>query len=257
MGKAIVINGVDYSAYGFGQVTLLQRAIIPNVGQITEATIFSVVENGVTISATWSISDNTLASIVTNANGTATVTPLVEGNTTPVTLTAVASGESLTLTFVPKLPQSSYTWYIDRCVSSVQSPASLENANLVNGGWSYKDTDQSLLRGNKINRIKMLPFQAGTFNIYKTSNLAVQGTLVGSFTIMAGDIGNVTEYSFTEFTLGNSEYIVFGEANLQGGFKYIKGQNYSKGFVSKVPSKPTDTGTSSDLNFSIGFYGVI
>lgn len=257
MGKAIVIDGVDYSQYGLGQVTVPILSIIPNVLQITEATIFSVIENGTTIQASWSIDDSTLASLVENPDGTATVTPLIENNTVPVTLTATVAGSALSITFVPLIIVS-MVWYIDRCTNS-PSPGSLYNANLVNGGWAYMETDQNILRGKKINRMKILPFQAGVFNIYRASSLNGPVTLAATITITADEIDNVTIYSFEEFTLGPSEFIVFGQSNSQGGFQYISygGSSYT-GFYSKVPSSsPSEASSANELNFSVGYYGML
>ena len=104
MGKAIIISGADYSAKGLGVVSLPGKTITPQTGAIYSATTFRVVESGVYLaSVSWSISNSTLASLVSNADGSCTVTPLLNINSSAVTLTAVAGGTTLTLSFVPAL----------------------------------------------------------------------------------------------------------------------------------------------------------
>ena len=150
------------------------------------------------------------------------------------------------------------TWYIDRCTASPAS-GSLSNANLANGGWAYMSGDNALLQGKTINRIKIVPSQAGVINIYKTTALTGPVTLVASFTVTSGQVGVTTTYELTDFQIGANEIFVLGQANSAGGFKYLSasGQN---GFYSKVPSAPspanpiTPGAGGSDLNISLGYY---
>ena len=147
-------------------------------------------------------------------------------------------------------------WYVDECTASPSS-GSLLAANLANGGWVYSGNYDVLLRGKIVSRIKLIPSQAGTFNIYTTeSSLSGAVTLRASITIDAADIGRETVYSFQEFSIPENGYIVFGEANSVGGFYYVGGGAGYSGFYSKVPSNPTSTGTTAKVNISIGYYGI-
>ena len=153
------------------------------------------------------------------------------------------------------------TWYIDRCTDSPSS-GSLNNANLANGGWAFMPQDNSLLQGKTINRIKIVPSQAGVMNIYKATALTGPVTLVASFTITSGQAGVMTTYDLTDFQIGSNEIFVLGKANSVGGFKYLGDPNpVHNGFYSKVPSSPTPSspytpGTNGgDLNISVGYYG--
>jgi hypothetical protein len=76
----------------------------------------------------------------------------VNGNTTPVILTASINGDIVTLGFIPTLPQKQWVWYIDRATST-KPDGSLNNANLVNGGWALAPVDNALLQGKRINYV--------------------------------------------------------------------------------------------------------
>ena len=261
MGKAIVLQDSDFSAYNLGVVTRITSEILPNLARITSATTFRVERDGIPVSpVSWAISDNTIASLVDNLDGTCVVTPLLYDNLQNVTLTASAGGEELTIAFLPVLEGGVYTWYIDRCTSSPGS-GSLANANLANGGWAYMSQDNALLQGKTINRISIVPSQAGVFNIYTAPALNGAVSLVASFTITSAQVGVKTTYELTSFTLGNNDILVFGQANSAGGFKYLSGSSGQNSFYSKVPSSPSPSspvtpGSSAiDLNMSVGFYG--
>ena len=262
MGKAIILQDSDFSAYGLGVVTRVTLQILPYVSTIQEATTFRAEKDGVQIAGiNWSISDGTLASIVTNLDGTCEVTPLVRENTSPVTLTASDGLDTTSITFIPSLPAPVTIWYIDRCTSS-PGTGSLSNANLPNGGWAYMPYDNALLQGKTINRIKFVPSQAGVFEIYTAPAVNGATTLVASITIGAGDVGVETLYELTDFSVGATEYLVIGKANSAGGFKYLTGASGNNGFYTKVPSNPSPSTAAAvsnpgqsavDLNFSIGY----
>ena len=264
MGKAIILQDSDFSAYNLGVVTRITSEIVPHVTRISSATTFMVKKDGIpVVPVDWSISDNTLASIVDNGDGTCTVTPLLHDNGYNVVLTASADGEEIKMAFVPCLPQRAFTWYIDRCTDS-PSIGSLANANLANGGWAYMSQDNALLQGKTINRIIIVPSQAGVINLYKATALTGPVTLVASFTVQSSDVGIKTMYEITDFTLGNDEIFVLGNANSAGGFKYWNAAtNINNGFYSKIPSAPSPSspnipGTNPlDLNISVGYYGVL
>lgn len=262
MGKAIILPGSDYSAFNLGNVTKITSEILPYVTRISSATTFLVKRGGIPIeNVTWSISDNTLASLVTNEDGTCLVTPLLHDNAINVILTAYVDGETLNTFFVPCLPQKVFNWYIDRCTDSPSS-GSLNNANLANGGWAFMPQDNSLLQGKTINRVIIVPSKEGVINLYKSTVLTGTVILVASFTVTSAQVGVKTMYELTEFTLGENDILVIGQANSVGGFKYLGDPNpVHNGFYSKVPSSPTPSspytpGTNGgDLNFSIGYYG--
>ena len=263
MGKARILLDSDFSGFGLGVVTRLTKSILPVVTRITEATVFQLVEDGIRLTPSWSISDSTIASLVANSDGTCTVTPLVNGNTAPVILTASFNGDVITLGFIPTLAQTYEIWYIDRA-SETKPNGTLNNANLVNGGWAFMPVDNKLLQGRTINRVKFVPSAAGVLNFYKASALTGPVTLVGSVNIQSIEIGVLTTYPLDDFTLGSNEIFVIGQANSQGGFKFWNSsENVNNSFYSKVPSSPTPTkvptpGTAqSDLNFSVGYYGAI
>lgn len=260
MGKAIILQDSDFSAYNLGVVTRITEQILPNVVKISSATTFRVEKDGEQLtSVSWAISDNTLASLVDNEDGTCVVTPLLYDNSHNVILTATVDGEELTIAFVPALV-GTYTWYIDRCTSSPDR-GSLANANLANGGWAYMSQDNALLQGKTINRIILVPSQAGVMNLYKATALTGPVTLVASFTITSAQVGVKTMYDFTGFTLGANEFFVIGQANSAGGFKYLSGSSGQNSFYSIVPASPSPSspvtpGTSAiDLNMSVGYYG--
>lgn len=262
MGKAIILKDSDFSGFGIGVVTPKAMQILPSVSKITSATTFRVEKDGTQLTiVSWAISDNTLASLVNNGDGTCTVTPLAENNTVPVQLSATASGKTTNITFVPNIPTAVYVWHIDRCTASPSS-GSLSNANLANGGWAFMYGDNALLQGKKINRIKLVPSQAGDIEIHKAQTLTGPVTKMATITVQAADIGTAKEYSFTEFTLGENEWFVLGKANSAGGFKYLSGSSNQNSFYSKVPSSPSPStpvspGSSAiDLNISVGFYGI-
>ena len=264
MGKAVILMDSDFSGYGLGVVTLKTRSIIPEVARITEATIFKVMEEGVQLtSVMWSISDSTLASLVDNLDGTCTITPLTI-TSTPVQLTANFLGGTLTTSFIASIPAPELVWYIDRCTINPQE-GSIKDGNPANGGWAYMPQDNALLQGQKINRIKVVPQIAGVFNIYKGASLSATPTLVGSFTIQAADLGTPTTYEIQEFTLGAAEWLILGERNSAGCFKYhgVSPNTGLNGAYSKVPwgttpSSPVTPGAGNiDLNASIGYYGYL
>lgn len=250
MGKAIILNDSDFSAYNLGQVTisLVTYRISPTVQKITEATIFKVLDNSGTIvpAVVWSLSDQTKASLTTNQDGSCTVTPLISNNS-PVELSAIVYGETLTISFIPT--SGSLVWLIDLCTDTPSS-GTLANANLANGGWGYIEDFNALLQSNPIGKIKIVPSQAGQINIYKATDYTGTKTLVGSFTVASEDVGKVTTYDITPFTLGATEVLVIGEANSAGGFKYISGAG--NGFYSRLTSAKA-AADNSDLNISVGY----
>lgn len=263
MGKAIVLLDSDFSGYNLGQVTRITKEIVPYVERISSATTFKVVEEGVQLSSvSWSISDNTLASLVDNLDGTCTITPLVY-TSIPVQLTATFLGGSVTTAFLASLSEPVWVWYIDRCTTAPAS-GSINNGNAANGGWAFMPTDNALLQGKKINRIKVVGQTAGVMKVFKSASLSGTPTLVGTFTITANDIGVASVYEIPEFTLGSSEWLVLGEQNNASCFKYHydanKGLNglYSKVPWSSSPASPVTPGQgTTDLNMSIGYYGYI
>ena len=263
MGKAIVLLDSDFSVYNLGRVTRITKEIIPYVERISSATTFTVVEEGVQISnVSWSISDLSLASLVTNQDGSCTVTPLTN-TSTPVQLTATFVGGTVTIAFLASLAEPVWVWYIDRCTTSPAS-GSINNGNAANGGWAFMDVDNALLQGKKINRIKVVGQTAGAMKVFKSASVSGATTLVGTFTIAANDIDKATIYEIPEFTLGSSEWLVFGEQDNASCFKYHldtnKGLNglYSKVPWSPSPASPVTPGQgTTDLNMSIGYYGYI
>lgn len=262
MGKAIILQDSDFSVYGLGVVTRVTLQILPYVSTIQEATTFRAEKDGVQIAGiNWSISDGALASIVTNLDGTCEVTPLVSGNTSPVTLTASDGLDTTSISFIPSIP--TYTWYIDRCTLSPSS-GYLQTPNLQGGGWAYMPYDNALFRGKRINRIAFIPSQQGSFKIQKTTALDGVMTTVDTIEIQSNDIGAKTIYEISEFTLGMNEYLVFGEANSQGGMKFLGGSSQQNGLYTRVPSNPTPSSEAAvgtpgqstvDLFISVGYYG--
>lgn len=141
------------------------------------------------------------------------------------------------------------TWYIDSCIND----ASVSAANKANGGWAYFSEDNALLQGKTINRIKLIPSLEGTLNIYSADSLSGNKTLRATITILEEEKGNITTYSFQEFTLGANEIFVIGEANTEAGFKYRT--TGGVGFYGKVPSASISTINGQNLNISVGYYG--
>ena len=263
MGKAIILTDSDFSGYNLGVVHRVTIAILPAMTRITEATIFRVEKDGVQLTdVSWSVNDPSKASVVANSNGTCTVTPLT-ATTIPVLLTANCLDGVLTQSILATTGTPTFVWYIDRCLSN-PSRGSLNNANLVNGGWAYMSYDNALLQGRKINRVRIIPSVVGVFNIYKAYSVGGATTKVAEFTIASSQVGIETVYEFPEFYLDTNEVFVFGNANSVGGFKYYQDtQNGHNGVYSKVPSSPTHASTNPegtmyfDLNISVGYYGVL
>lgn len=150
--------------------------------------------------------------------------------------------------------ESADVWYTD--FLDHYTPTS--NANLVNGGWAHNADDNSLVQNKPINRIRLVPSQAGTFKIgVASAYLSASVTNLATITIEAGDVGTQVTKTFPTINIGNG-ILVFGEANSAGGFKFANNEAQDHpAFISKVPSEWTGYGTSlsvSRLCIDVGYY---
>lgn len=81
MGKAIIVPNVDWSNNNLGQVTA-SVLVISGSSSVTLTGTFSAILAGNPVIATWSISDNSVASLSSNIGDTITITALTNGTAT-------------------------------------------------------------------------------------------------------------------------------------------------------------------------------
>ncbi len=157
---------------------------------------------------------------------------------------------------IPKPPEVdppsevTYHWYIDECLSEIDSNA--KPANAQNGGWAFVESTNAKLFNKTINRIKFIPAVAGILNLYKSLKMNVAGEKIAQIEISSADIDTVKIYSFPNVEIDNDEILFIGESQTTGSFYFNNSEG--DGFYSKVQSSK---GWNADisLGISIGFYG--
>lgn len=146
-------------------------------------------------------------------------------------------------------------WFITE-YSKFKSLITTATANVVNGGWAFGDSANSLIRGKRINSIKFRPSSSGTLNLYK-GNLGEAGELIASISITSDEVGVEVIKNFSPVDIGLSEYLIIGEANSQVGFYFYSASADSAmdgySFYSKAQSSSHTTANRSSLCFDVGY----
>ena len=167
---------------------------------------------GMIVTATWSDgSTSTVNDYTYSPNGALTTSD------TLITISYTAGTVTKTATQVILVEEGSITWSGERALYS-----SLPNSSKPTYA-SFADVDQhqSALSGKTITAIRMKPSAAGTIG-YGTFNLSDKSSAThkGTITVTAADVGTVTIYPITSFTVGANEGAYIQESSDTGLFYY-------------------------------------
>ena len=102
------------------------------------------------------------------------------------------------------------TWYITKGTDYLADKIPTPTKNADSGAWSFNDSVNALIQNKTINLIRFVPADAGEFKMFlldeRTDSL---GSPVATINVASGDIGNLTEYEFTDVNVGAAQYLIF------------------------------------------------